>query len=160
MGRLLLVDHFRGRNTASGHCASLTMSQVDLLWALGHFRTPCGVAQLNRSGMWPRSCSGMWPLRRQWSRLRKGSLSGDFARDCAPPSATQSPGSACDRLPQAAGRPGSRSVRGRQHLTEGVVQFAAADLALERLVTALEVLPLLGVDEAGSTLRREELNAC
>jgi|SRR5215211_2489356 hypothetical protein len=102
----------------------------------------------------------MWPLRRQWSRLRKGSLSGDFAWDCAPPSATQSPGICCDRLPQAAGRPGSRSLRGRQHLTERVVQFAAADLALERLVTALEVLPLLGVDEAGSTLRREELNAC
>jgi hypothetical protein len=50
-------------------------------------------------------------------------------------------------------------VRGRQYRTEGVVQFAAADLALERLVTAVEVLPLLGVDEAGSPMRREELDA-
>jgi hypothetical protein len=58
------------------------------------------------------------------------------------------------------GPPRPRSVRGRQHLTEGVVQFAAADLALEHLVTAVVVLPLLGVDEAGSPLRREELNAC
>jgi hypothetical protein len=64
-----------------------------------------------------------------------------------------------DSLPQAAGPPRPRSVRGRQLLTEGVVQFAAADLALEYLVTAVVVLPLLGVDEAGPPLRREELNA-
>jgi hypothetical protein len=51
-------------------------------------------------------------------------------------------------------------VRGRRLLAEGIVQFAATDLALERLVTAVEVLPLLGVDEAGTTLRREEFNAC
>ena len=63
------------------------------------------------------------------------------------------------RWPQD-GPPGSRSVRGGQLRTEGVVQFAAADLALERLVTAVEVLPLLGVDKASSPLRREELNAC
>jgi hypothetical protein len=50
-------------------------------------------------------------------------------------------------------------VRGRQLLTEGVVQFAADDLALERLVTAVAILSLLGVDEAGSPVRREELNA-
>ena len=55
--------------------------------------------------------------------------------------------------------PRLRSVRGRQLLTEGVVQFAADDLALERLVTAVAILSLLGVDEAGSPVRREELNA-
>jgi hypothetical protein len=43
---------------------------------------------------------------------------------------------------------------GRQLLTEGVVQFAAADFALERLVAAIEVLALLGVDEAGFPIRR------
>jgi hypothetical protein len=88
---------------------------------------------------------------------QKKSLSGDFARDGAPHPATESPASAC--LSQAAGPPRSRSVRRGQHLTEGVVQFAAADLALKHLVTAVEVLPLLGVDEAGPPLRREELNA-
>jgi hypothetical protein len=60
---------------------------------------------------------------------------------------------------QAAGPAWSCSVRGRQLLTEGVVQPAAADLALESLVAAVEVLPLLGVDEAGSPLRREEFDA-
>src|SRR5688572_31977756 len=136
------------------------MSQVDLLWALGHFRARCGVAQLNRSGMWPRSaavCGRFGASGAVSGRDHSAVTSHGTAHRPRRPSLR---GSACDRLPQAAGRPGSRSVRGRQHLTEGVVQFAAADLALERLVTALEVLPLLGVDEAGFTLRREELNAC
>src|SRR5688500_12107538 len=107
--------------------------------------------------MWPRS-RGMWPLGAPVAPSQNGSLSGDFEQDCAPHPATKSPG-ICDSLPQAAGPPRSRSVRRRQLLSEGVVQFAAANLALERLVTAVVVLPLLGVDEAGSPMRREELDA-
>jgi len=83
------------------------------------------------------------------------SLGSDFTQDCAPHPATESPASAIVSRRTAT----VAFVRGRQHLTEGVLQFAAADLALERLVTAVEVSPLLGVDEAGSPLRREELNA-
>ena len=47
-------------------------------------------------------------------------------------------------------------MRRRQLLAEAVEQFAAADLALEGLVAAVEVLALLGVDEAGSAWRRED----
>ena len=112
---------------------------------------------MNRSGMWPRSRSGMWPPGAPVAPSQTGSLSGDFGQDCAPQLTTLSPASAS--CSQAVGPPRLRSVRGRQLLSEGVVQFAAADLALERLVTAVEVLPLLGVDEAGFALRREELNA-
>jgi hypothetical protein len=93
---------------------------------------------------------------RQWA-VAEGIARRDFAR-----TAHRNPANKYlirDSLPQAAGPPRPRSVRGGQLLTEGVVQFAAADLALEHLVTAVVVLPLLGVDEAGSPLRGEELDA-
>jgi hypothetical protein len=93
-----------------------------------------------------------------WRRLRTDRSAVTSNRTAHPNLTTESPASAiASRRPQAAT---VRLVRRRQHLTEGVVQFATADLALEHLVTAVEVLPLLGVDEAGSPLRREELNAC
>jgi hypothetical protein len=125
--------------------------------SLGLSPSPLWRGAVNRR-VWPQSRSGRSPLGAPVAPSQRGSLSGDFEQDCAPHPASESPASAS--LSPAVGPPRSRSVRGRQLLTEGVVQFAAADLALEHLVTAVVVLPLLGVDEAGSPLRREELNAC
>ncbi len=126
--------------------------------SLGLSPQPAAAWRCEPQGMWPQSRSGRSPLGAPVAPSQRGSLSGDFEQDCAPHPASESPASAS--LSPAVGPPRSRSVRGRQLLTEGVVQFAAADLALEHLVTAVVVLPLLGVDEAGSPLRREELNAC
>jgi hypothetical protein len=96
---------------------------------------------------------------RPW-RSRRRDRSAELRTGLPPHLTAESLASAiASRRPQAAGPPRPRSVGGRQLLTEGVVQVAAADLALERLVAAVVVLPLLGVDEAGSPLRGEELDA-
>jgi hypothetical protein len=58
-------------------------------------------------------------LVREWRSLRRDRLSGDFARDCAPHH-----GEGVSSIRDAFRRPSdrhSRSVRGRQHLTEDVV---------------------------------------
>jgi hypothetical protein len=134
----------------------VTTTQTDP--SLEHSPARCGMA-LSTAAVCGRDLAAVCGrLVCPWRRLRTDRSAVTSNRTAHPNLTTESPASAiASRRPQAAT---VRLVRRRQHLTEGVVQFATADLALEHLVTAVEVLPLLGVDEAGSPLRREELNAC
>ena len=70
----------------------------------GTLPSPLPLGAVNCSGMWARSRSGMWPLGAPVAQSQKGSVSGAFARDCAPhPGERVS--SIRDSLPQAAGPP-------------------------------------------------------